>query len=419
MAPNKTTINFNGNPSTRMWNVPSWSLGTTEVGSSGSPMFNQDGRIVGVLSGGAAACSGTINNGQYDVYGRFGIAWEESASISAQLKHWLDPNNTGATIINGFDPGAPIYEVDAALISVGKLNNVVCSKTVQPEVVLLNNGTNPLTSVRITFTINGAQGQYDWTGTLETGATAVITLTSLTISEGENVFTATVTNPNNTTDENPSNDSRTVNFLGAARGERLTMELNFDCYAEETSWRIIDQDNTVWYFGENYENQGNTSQSITENSCLTEGCYTLIIEDDYGDGMKGSVYSQCNYDGSMRLTRDYNDEEIARIDATNVEFDDEISFDFCVDNITNLKSYDLSTLIRLYPNPANNQVTLVYDGDLNQASYQLYSITGNLVAKGEINQVNTSIAIHDYKRGIYLVRVENSTGSSVKKLVVR
>ena len=59
----------------QVWWINAWELGVTEPGSSGSPLFNQDHRIIGQLYGGAAACSGSVNNGAYDFYGRFDVSW--------------------------------------------------------------------------------------------------------------------------------------------------------------------------------------------------------------------------------------------------------------------------------------------------------------------------------------------------------
>ncbi len=71
-----------------------WSAGVTEQGSSGSGLWNQNRKIVGVLSGGASTCGGGLlgldppSQGP-DFYGRLEIAW--SAGISA----FLDPGSSG------------------------------------------------------------------------------------------------------------------------------------------------------------------------------------------------------------------------------------------------------------------------------------------------------------------------------------
>lgn len=64
----------------QVWWIADWDQGVTEPGSSGSPLFDQNKRIIGQLYGGAAACSGTDDNDAYDYYGRMGISWTNGAS---------------------------------------------------------------------------------------------------------------------------------------------------------------------------------------------------------------------------------------------------------------------------------------------------------------------------------------------------
>ena len=59
----------------QVWWIDNWEAGVTEPGSSGSLRFDQNHRIIGQLYGGAAACSGSVNNGAYDFYGRFNVSW--------------------------------------------------------------------------------------------------------------------------------------------------------------------------------------------------------------------------------------------------------------------------------------------------------------------------------------------------------
>ena len=93
---------YGGNPGsgTTHWRIV-WSGGTTtEPASSGSPIFDAAGRIIGQLHGGGAACGNTLP----DWYGRLGISWEGGGTPATRLKDWLDPLNTNLQILNGLDP---------------------------------------------------------------------------------------------------------------------------------------------------------------------------------------------------------------------------------------------------------------------------------------------------------------------------
>ena len=52
-----------------------WEYGASEGGSSGSPLFDPDGRIIGQLYGGSSECTGLSDNGASDIYGRVDKSW--------------------------------------------------------------------------------------------------------------------------------------------------------------------------------------------------------------------------------------------------------------------------------------------------------------------------------------------------------
>lgn len=72
------------------WQVV-WATSTTEGGSSGSPLFDSAGYVVGQLYGGGASC---VNLQSPDNYGRFSTSWDTLAAAGSQLKTWLDPSGT-------------------------------------------------------------------------------------------------------------------------------------------------------------------------------------------------------------------------------------------------------------------------------------------------------------------------------------
>ena len=82
--------------------VSGW--GVTEGGSSGSPLFNGAGRVIGTLTGGSSYCNSVQQGGQLnpDFYGRMNYHWTSNPGpATEELKTWLDPNNTGTLTLDG------------------------------------------------------------------------------------------------------------------------------------------------------------------------------------------------------------------------------------------------------------------------------------------------------------------------------
>jgi hypothetical protein len=73
--------------------------GGHEPGSSGGPLFNQDGYLVGQLHGGTAGCESTNNA----FIGRLSKSWSLGATPQERLSDWLDPDQTGLTKISSIE----------------------------------------------------------------------------------------------------------------------------------------------------------------------------------------------------------------------------------------------------------------------------------------------------------------------------
>jgi V8-like Glu-specific endopeptidase len=81
--------------------VTRYSSGSTAQGSSGAPIYDSEGYIVGTLTGGDAACVGrNINNGK-DYYGKMAYHWDKSSDPDEHMKKYLDPDDTGITSMEG------------------------------------------------------------------------------------------------------------------------------------------------------------------------------------------------------------------------------------------------------------------------------------------------------------------------------
>lgn len=146
-----------------VWIVNNWDLGVTEGGSSGSPLFNNQGRIIGQLLGGDAACDGTTDNGGSDEYGRLNVSWAGGNSPSSRLREWLDPNNTGVTTLD-------YYNRD--FLSTGNSN-------FDSKLLVYPNPSNGIFTIETTKVVSGTYeiyntlGQIVKSGKITTGNTTV------------------------------------------------------------------------------------------------------------------------------------------------------------------------------------------------------------------------------------------------------
>ena len=79
--------------------VDRWERGTSELGSSGSPLFNQNKRVVGQLS--LTSTTRCVLGSEW--YGRVATSWTGGETRDSRLSDWLDPDGTGGTTIDGHD----------------------------------------------------------------------------------------------------------------------------------------------------------------------------------------------------------------------------------------------------------------------------------------------------------------------------
>lgn len=199
------------------WNVGLWTDGCTEPGSSGSPLFDANHRVIGQLFGGPSACGASSAN-MNDNYGRFDISWTGGGTSATRLSNWLDPSSTAPTTLDGFDPNAtvPGFADDGGISAITSpaTGSSTCVSTVTVTATIQNYGTDNLTSATINYKLDAGPVQTQpWTGSLATGATASVSLPALTgLTVGAHTLTIYTSNPNGVTDPNTANDQQVSNF---------------------------------------------------------------------------------------------------------------------------------------------------------------------------------------------------------------
>jgi hypothetical protein len=386
------------------WEVQQWDDGITEGGSSGSPLFDQNHRIIGQLFGGASACNGSTENGQGDSYGRFGVSWDAGSSASSRLKEWLDPGNTGTLILDGYPTGSVAVQLDASAASITNVPSNICGNSVSPVFSLLNNGATTLTSCTIQYTVNGGSVQtINWTGSLAQYASANVNLPAITLINGANTIVVTVVNPNGSADQNSNNNSVSIS-CNAVVGPTVTVTvgITFDNYSEETSWEITQNGNVLASSNGLYP-AGATS--ISESVCLAPGCYDFTINDDYGDGIC------CTYgNGSYAVSNAAGASLAAGGTFTNSQ-----TTNFCVSG--NSVEGMTETAITLYPNPAQNEIQLI--GALANSSLYIIDVAGNVVVSTKTLSANVKVDTSSLANGYYIVKLVSAGKVDSLPLIIK
>jgi len=272
-----------GNGDADVWRIGQWTDGVTESGSSGSPLFDQNHRIVGQLYGGPSDCAAATVN-KYDVYGKYTTSWDYGTTSATRLKDWLDPNNTGALVNDGFDPNVTPFTLDAGILNINAPTQMnYCNDTITPVVVLRNYGTTTLTSVHFNYQLdNGSIHSFGWLGSLAQYGMVTYTLPNIVVGDGTHLLKVFTSSPNGGTDLNPSNDTATVVFVTQLNNFPITEGFEHSVFPYQT-WRIGNPDgNDTWFRNNSVGGFGSSSACAEFDNDTNRGFYL---------GQYDSIYS--------------------------------------------------------------------------------------------------------------------------------
>jgi hypothetical protein len=386
----------------QVWWIDNWEVGVTEPGSSGAPLFNQDHRIIGQLYGGASACNGSVGNGQYDFYGRFGVSWDAGTSSSSRLVDWLDPLQTGTLVLDGYPEGFTLPNLDAQSGGITNIPANNCSDQISPVFTLVNQGTTVLQSCTINYQLNnGTVASIEWDGSLATNQTAAVNLPNLTAANGANSLVISISNVNgNPNDDVSTNNSSSFTFNAiSGTASTITVSITLDDYPEETSWDLQNENGVVIAQG-----SGFTGGIVSTDVCVATGCYEFTIYDEYGDGLccdwgNGS-YSVISSSGeTLAEGATFADLETTSVCANTVE----------VQSISEKQ-------ILIYPNPASDIIQIQTSHGILEAL--MYDATGRIVMRDSNLGVKPNMNIERLTEGVYQLQVTTTHGTIHQTVIV-
>ncbi|PKP19567.1 MAG: hypothetical protein CVU05_11060 [Bacteroidetes bacterium HGW-Bacteroidetes-21] len=471
-----TSSTWSGGATSAHWRV-TWTntgngTGVTEGGSSGSPLFDNTGRVIGTLTGGGSYCTATT---QPDYYGKFSYHWASNGTTdAAKLQPWLDPANT-TTTLGGMTCPATTTTLTAAFT--GTPTSVNIGGTVTYTSQSTGNvtsyswsfpGGTPSTSTAASPTVvYNTAGQYNASLTVGDGSTTntlnktnYITVSSCSVdgyhldfecnndfdlafspwtvndvdllttygiddgSGGSIDFTHTgeamafiAFNPASTTPASTSPAPHGgVRFGACFAGIPGTVTANNDWLISpkvqlgtNSTFTLWVKSNTATYGLERFKiGVSTTNNTPASFSIISAGAYETAP--DAAWTLK--TYSLATYN---------NQQVYVGINCVSAD-----AFIFMVDDININTSVDALNVdpnvsyINVYPNPANDYLFIDYKsvGD-DFRSIEVYNSVGQLINNIGVESANSTIKVLDIsglEKGVYIVKVNTARGTKIEKV---
>ena len=291
------------------------------------------------------------------------------------------------------------YSNDVSLLSIQDNLNGNCGETASPSVVVQNNGSDPITSLSVEYSINnGSSETYSWSGSLASLQSTSIELPSISYSPSDTNSVNIILSD----DENNENNSNIFYFDQSTSYETSLVTLNLvpDNYGSETTWDLKDASGYIVAEGGPYTNNNTSSLEIEIPISNSDECYTFTINDAYGDGIC------CGYGtGSYSITDDsanviFSGGEFGSTEATTFRVGESLGLDSFMDE--NLK---------IFPNPSNG--IFIIKTTITNSSYKIHNLIGQTIKSGFINNGENSIDIRNSIDGIYFITIESENGEKI------
>lgn len=363
-------------------------------------------------------------------------------------------------------------------------NPLTCTNAVDPSITIQNNGTTPLTSCTISYSLNGgAVVTQPFTGNIAPGGTQSVNINNITgLTGGSNNVTFRLLNLNGTAVQSPSS-SATINVVGTATAlnnytEDFAAATNFN-----TLMLKVTDDNIGWSRSTTAGNgspkgaakmdfynspagkvddlilppfdltgladpkltfeiahapylfsDGSTTNDTMEvwHSSDCGASWTLDYRKS-GDVLAtatgqtaaytATIASQFRKD-SVNLAGASNKSKVlvmfrARSNYGNNAYVDNINI---TSGFVGLNEVAKNNNISLYPNPAQNNLSIVIENVQANGNISIVDAIGKTVYSTSLEgkgKVFTNVDLTNISNGIYFVRVNSGANTSVQKLIVK
>jgi Pregnancy-associated plasma protein-A len=273
-------------------------------------------------------CNSDLYNGSL-IYEKFGSALATATSTSVafvpanagdwrteiiNLSDFLGQGNVQLAFVGVNDWGNNLYvdniavittaEEDLALKEIVSPTPVRCDNNLTPQLKIQNTGTIPINSFNVNQKINsGSTTVIPFTTAIEPGMETTISLGEVSLNNGSNTLSFTLSEPNGLIDINPSDNSKSIQTVINSASNSIPLRENFDG-SFSTEWTIVNPGE-----GQPWETiPTNYNQSIFfdafDNETLGDEAWLVSPVLDFSNASSSSLF----FDLSYAFRSQYNDQ---------------------------------------------------------------------------------------------------------------
>lgn len=346
------------------WSQTANGFSVTEGGSSGSPLFTNNKRIIGQLQGGSSInCTNPANDpGEY---GRFHVSWDGS-SPQRRLKDWLDPTNTNQSFVNGRLPTPPITFQNNL--------DIVCDSN-------------------ITFTLQGASTTPTWS------------------------------NSSNLTIISSNSNSITLKALNSSVGGQGYVRATFanGTFVQEDFWvgvPVVEYDiNEDFTMCRNINTTTNNFFSVSTQG--VDGSTTWEVQTITNNHTVGTQGNEVLV--SLQYAPPYNYIAFKVRASNSCGFSNWL--EYYIEVIDNCGSENYNSYM-VSPNPSSEIVTIEKKGNNinttnnNKIEYKLYDFNYNLISKGLLFNDKATINVSNFKKSRYILKIYGTKEEETHHIII-
>lgn len=281
-----------------------------------------------------------------------------------------------------------------------------CGDPVDVVVTLQNLGSANLTAATIEV-FDGATSllSYNWSGNLTTYQMEEVTVGSVAPSATTN-YTIKITSADDNASDNTYN--QTISYAVESSTLDVTVNIVTDAYGSETTWTLKSGSGATVASGGPYNDlasSGTTTQTPVNVSLNLADCYTMTVNDSWGDGMDsgyGAGYWNIKDGSGTTLVSggDFLSQEkgVFRTSTVGIE-ENELAG------------------VNVFPNPTSGIINIT---NLNneENTIEIRDIAGKVVYSSVAN-ATVKVDLTDNAAGVYFVKVSNEAGSKVVKVTLK